>query len=114
MILCNSALYTDVLNGKTESHESVLHKLEAIAQIKLGLQASPVVSDALIGAVACLAKAEVSLPSYIRSFCTVKVAYGLALVCFGELRNVGNSSKWPDSDGGDPWRDQDAKRVFTS
>jgi hypothetical protein len=75
-------LYTDVLNGNAESNESVLHKLEAIDQIKLGLQVNPAVSEALIGAVASLAKVEVSLTPHIRPGSKMKLAYNFRTSLF--------------------------------
>lgn len=61
MILCNSALHINLINGKGESDESALYKLEATRDIQHSLQTDCTVSDALIAAVACLAKVEVSI-----------------------------------------------------
>jgi hypothetical protein len=59
MILCNSALYVDVLSGRPESREAEFHKMAAISSVNAALQENPNVSDAIIGAVSYLAKVEV-------------------------------------------------------
>jgi Fungal specific transcription factor domain len=59
MIMCSSAIYMDVYSGRQESRESQLHKLEAIQCLNNGMKDKLGISDANIGAVAYLAKAEV-------------------------------------------------------
>lgn len=59
MILCGSALYLDVLSGRPQSPEATFHKVAAISSINQVLQEKMDVSDAVIGAVAYLAKIEV-------------------------------------------------------
>lgn len=58
MLLCSSALYIDVADGKTESPVALHHKIMAIRHINSKLR-NMQVSDAIIGAVTYLAKVEV-------------------------------------------------------
>lgn len=58
-IMCSSSLYLDIASGRSESPQSITHKLEAIHLINTHLEDSPGVSEATIGAVAFLAIVEV-------------------------------------------------------
>lgn len=61
MLLCSSAMYSDVISGNNESAEANYHKLQAIHEINRRLRSGADASDATIAAVSSLAKVEVSL-----------------------------------------------------
>jgi hypothetical protein len=107
MIMCSSAIYMDVYAGRQESREGQLHKLEAIQSLNDGMKDTSGTSDASIGAVAYLAKVEVSISCYSECF-------NLTLpVHTWKLRHVENPSGWHDKiDRAQRW-DRTARSLTT-
>ena len=83
----------DVYAGRQESRESQLHKLEAIQSLNDGMKDTSGISDASIGAVAYLAKVEVSIS------CCSGCFNLMLLVHTWQPRHVENPSRWHDKNG---------------